>query len=225
MAWHNAENIGCRTVGSSFHQGCLTTVAQVAAEASCKQVTHISWRSAPVEHDFAFAEHMAVSGMKWRASRHKPHFLTSVYVAYCRGQTLDAGCRHALLSQLSNISHTHAGWHLLSGKMAVLAAMLERLRPIGDRIVVVSNSTQVLDLIGTLCRERNVSPRHRRGLTASTGWRHPNRRLTCHRKLDILDISQSMVFCGSFPEQHYLCAHHDPTREGEPICACPGEPK
>ncbi len=44
----------------------------------------------------------------------------------------------------------------MSGKMAVLACMLEKLRPMGDRIVVVSNSTQVLDLIGTLCQERNV---------------------------------------------------------------------
>ena len=51
----------------------------------------------------------------------------------------------------------HAGWHLMSGKMAVLACMLEKLRPMGDRIVVVSNSTQVLDLVGALCRERNVS--------------------------------------------------------------------
>ena len=50
-----------------------------------------------------------------------------------------------------------AGWHALSGKMAVLAAMLEKLKPLGDRIVVVSNSTQVLDLIGALCRECHVS--------------------------------------------------------------------
>ena len=157
-------------------------VAQAAAEASCKQVRHFSWRSAPHEHDFAIAEHMAVSGMSWRASRHMSQFITSVYVAYCRGQTLNAGCRHALPSQLSKASHLHAGWHLLSGKMAVLAAMLERLRPIGDRIVVVSNSTQVLDLIGTLCRERKVRPRHRRGVTASTGWRHPITRLTCQIK-------------------------------------------
>ena len=45
----------------------------------------------------------------------------------------------------------------MSGKMAVLACMLKKLRPTGDRIVVVSNSTQVLDLVGTLCRERDVS--------------------------------------------------------------------
>lgn len=95
---------------------------------------------------------------------------------------LDAGCRPALLSQLSNTSHTHAGWHLLSGKMAVLAAMLERLRPIGDRIVVVSNSTQVLDLIGALCRECKVSPLRRKGLTASTDWHHPITRLRRHEK-------------------------------------------
>ena len=45
----------------------------------------------------------------------------------------------------------------MSGKMAVLASMLEKLKPLGDRIVVVSNSTQVLDLIGALCRECHVS--------------------------------------------------------------------
>lgn len=45
----------------------------------------------------------------------------------------------------------------MSGKMAVLACMLEKLRPMGDRIVVVSNSTLVLDLVGTMCRERSVS--------------------------------------------------------------------
>ena len=43
-------------------------VAQAAAEASCKQVTHFCWGSAPHEHDFGIAEHMAVSGMSWRAS-------------------------------------------------------------------------------------------------------------------------------------------------------------
>jgi hypothetical protein len=62
--------------------------------------------------------------------------------------------------------------------MAVLAAMLERLRPIGDRIVVVSNSTQVLDLIGTLCRERKVRPFHKKGLTTSLDGPHPFTRLT-----------------------------------------------
>ena len=46
---------------------------------------------------------------------------------------------------------------MLSGKMAVLASMLEKLKPLGDRIVIVSNSTQVLDLIGALCRECHVS--------------------------------------------------------------------
>ncbi len=43
-----------------------------------------------------------------------------------------------------------------AGKMAVLGCMLALLRPTGERIVVVSNSTQVLDLIGQLCRERSV---------------------------------------------------------------------
>ncbi|KAK9916056.1 hypothetical protein WJX75_007902 [Coccomyxa subellipsoidea] len=46
------------------------------------------------------------------------------------------------------------GWGALSGKMAVLGCMLALLRPTGERIVVVSNSTQVLDLIGQLCREK-----------------------------------------------------------------------
>ncbi|CAL8470234.1 g9776 [Coccomyxa elongata] len=45
------------------------------------------------------------------------------------------------------------GWHALSGKMAVLGSMLAHLRPTGERIVVVSNSTQVLDLVGQLCRD------------------------------------------------------------------------
>ena len=48
------------------------------------------------------------------------------------------------------------GWPALSGKFAVLAAMLERLRPTGDRIVIVSNYTQTLDLFAQLCRERGV---------------------------------------------------------------------
>ncbi|KAK9834193.1 hypothetical protein WJX81_007238 [Elliptochloris bilobata] len=46
------------------------------------------------------------------------------------------------------------GWPALSGKFAVLAAMLERLRPTGDRIVIVSNYTQTLDLFSQLCRDR-----------------------------------------------------------------------
>ena len=48
------------------------------------------------------------------------------------------------------------GWPALSGKFAVLAAMLERLRPTGERIVIVSNYTQTLDLFSQLCRERGV---------------------------------------------------------------------
>jgi len=49
-----------------------------------------------------------------------------------------------------------AGWPALSGKFAVLAAMLERLRPTGERIVIVSNYTQTLDLFMQLCRDRGV---------------------------------------------------------------------
>lgn len=52
-----------------------------------------------------------------------------------------------------------ASWEMLSGKMAVLAKMLEMLRAeTDDRIVIVSNYTQTLDLVGSLCRERSVSP-------------------------------------------------------------------
>lgn len=41
-----------------------------------------------------------------------------------------------------------AGWELLSGKFAVLAGMLELLRTCThDRIVIVSNYTQTLDLV------------------------------------------------------------------------------
>lgn len=49
------------------------------------------------------------------------------------------------------------GWEALSGKFAVLASMLAHLRQhTDDRIVIVSNYTQTLDLIATLCRERQV---------------------------------------------------------------------
>ncbi len=48
------------------------------------------------------------------------------------------------------------GCELLSGKIAVLSRMLQTLRSeTRDRIVVVSNYTQTLDLIAQLCRERN----------------------------------------------------------------------
>lgn len=44
----------------------------------------------------------------------------------------------------------------LGGKMAVLSRLLHLLRTeTRDRIVVVSNYTQTLDLIAMLCRERN----------------------------------------------------------------------
>ncbi|KAL4440282.1 hypothetical protein ABPG75_003283 [Micractinium tetrahymenae] len=47
------------------------------------------------------------------------------------------------------------GWELQSGKFAVLAGMLELLRTCtSDRIVIVSNYTQTLDLVAQLCRDR-----------------------------------------------------------------------
>ena len=54
------------------------------------------------------------------------------------------------------------GWEMLSGKFAVVATMLQKLRQeTTDRIVIVSNYTQTLDLFQTLCRTRNVSCFHR----------------------------------------------------------------
>ena len=50
-----------------------------------------------------------------------------------------------------------ADWELLSGKFALMARMLAALRTgTSDRIVIVSNYTQTLDLFSTLCRERQV---------------------------------------------------------------------
>ncbi|KAK9808913.1 hypothetical protein WJX72_006358 [[Myrmecia] bisecta] len=47
------------------------------------------------------------------------------------------------------------GWEALSGKFCVLAKMLAKLRAdTDDRIVIVSNYTQTLDLFAQLCRER-----------------------------------------------------------------------
>ena len=47
------------------------------------------------------------------------------------------------------------GWEVLSGKFAVLSRILEKLRrETKDRIVIVSNYTQTLDLMVQLCRER-----------------------------------------------------------------------
>eukprot|EP00887_Chlorella_sp_A99_P002466 scaffold10.g2466.t1 len=47
------------------------------------------------------------------------------------------------------------GWENLSGKFAVVARMLEILRACTrDRIVIVSNYTQTLDLFAQLCRDR-----------------------------------------------------------------------
>ena len=51
------------------------------------------------------------------------------------------------------------GWEVLSGKFALMARMLTALRTgTNDRIVIVSNYTQTLDLFSTLCRERQVRP-------------------------------------------------------------------
>lgn len=48
------------------------------------------------------------------------------------------------------------GWEAMSGKFAVVARMLALLREqTKDRIVIVSNYTQTLDLFTSLCRERN----------------------------------------------------------------------
>ena len=50
------------------------------------------------------------------------------------------------------------GWELLSGKFGLMARMLANLRQeTNDRIVIVSNYTQTLDLFSTLCRERQVN--------------------------------------------------------------------
>lgn len=50
-----------------------------------------------------------------------------------------------------------AGWELQSGKFAVLAGMLELLRTCtGDRIVVVSNYTQTLDLVAQARDRKSV---------------------------------------------------------------------
>ena len=50
------------------------------------------------------------------------------------------------------------GWEMLSGKFAVVATLLHKLRQeTTDRIVIVSNYTQTLDLFQTLCRTKNVS--------------------------------------------------------------------
>ena len=48
------------------------------------------------------------------------------------------------------------GWEALGGKFGVLAAMLAALRPTGDRIVLVSNYTQTLDLFQQLCKQNGV---------------------------------------------------------------------
>lgn len=48
------------------------------------------------------------------------------------------------------------GWEALSGKFAIVADMLEILwTRTRDKIVIVSNYTQTLDLITTLCRAKD----------------------------------------------------------------------
>ena len=50
------------------------------------------------------------------------------------------------------------GWEMLGGKFALMADMLAELRRTStDRVVIVSNYTQTLDLFGQLCRQCNVS--------------------------------------------------------------------
>lgn len=65
-----------------------------------------------------------------------------------------------LLYSSSHCLHfLHAGWELQSGKFAVLAGMLELLRTCTrDRIVVVSNYTQTLDLVSQVTRASWVAP-------------------------------------------------------------------
>ena len=46
------------------------------------------------------------------------------------------------------------GWELFSGKFAVLSRLLAKLRPTRDRVVLISNYTQTLDLFVQLCRDR-----------------------------------------------------------------------
>jgi hypothetical protein len=49
------------------------------------------------------------------------------------------------------------GWEMLSGKFAVAATLLKRLQAeTSDRIVIVSNYTQTLDLFQLLCSTRKV---------------------------------------------------------------------
>ncbi|GAB4814175.1 hypothetical protein N2152v2_001221 [Parachlorella kessleri] len=61
------------------------------------------------------------------------------------------------------------GWEALSGKFAVLARMLESLREsTRERIVVVSNYTQTLDLVAQLCREKGYPALRLDGSTTIT---------------------------------------------------------
>lgn len=66
-------------------------------------------------------------------------------------QHISSGCQHAWIDMILEVSKICSA--VLTGKMAVLGSMLAHLRPSGERIVVVSNSTQVLDLVGQLCRD------------------------------------------------------------------------
>ena len=55
--------------------------------------------------------------------------------------------------------------------MLLLARMLEMLRPTKDRIVIVSNYTQTLDVVAQLCRERRC-PTHAHNGTDHLNMRH-----------------------------------------------------
>ena len=69
------------------------------------------------------------------------------------------GCEQILQPAMFNTSRGQlpVGWELMSGKFAVLSSMLAKLhKDTDDRIVIVSNYTQTLDLIATLCRQNQV---------------------------------------------------------------------
>ena len=69
------------------------------------------------------------------------------------------GCEQILQPAMFEASRGQlpVGWELMSGKFAVLSSMLAKLhKDTDDRIVIVSNYTQTLDLIATLCRQNQV---------------------------------------------------------------------
>lgn len=81
----------------------------------------------------------------------------------CLEEVLLQGCEQFFLPGMfddgrAGRGQMAAGWEALSGKFAVLATMLAQLRErTDDRIVIVSNYTQTLDLIAHLCRQQQVA--------------------------------------------------------------------